>query len=130
MTTPKLIRSYLKLEIDYLSDKICLTSTKQKKIIKRHTLHILVSTSVLHRMTCWPRPFFSIYGMAKFRYQNTEACYICLKYFLKIAEKSNNYRFYLPSFLKFCDNISHKLLGPSQLVEKFIEILEWSTLQK
>ena len=51
MTTPKLIRSYLKLEIDYLLDKICLTSTKQKKIIRRHTLHILVSTSVLHRMT-------------------------------------------------------------------------------
>ena len=52
------------------------------------------------------------------------------KCFLKIAEKSNNYQFYLPDFLKFCDNISPKLLRPSQFQEKFMNILEWSTLQK
>ena len=40
------------------------------------------------------------------------------KCFLKIAGKSNNCRFYLPNFLKFCDNISHKLLRPSQSIEK------------
>ena len=50
--------------------------------------------------------------------------------FLKIARKSNNYRFYLPSFLKFFDNISQKLLRPSQFLEKFVEIVEWSTFQK
>ena len=27
-------------------------------------------------------------------------------------------------------NISHKLLRPSQFLEKFVKILEWSTLQK
>ena len=68
--------------------------------------------------------------MAKFRYYNTKACYMCPKCFLKIAGKSNNYQFYLPDFLKFCDNISHKLLRPSQFLEKFMKILEWSTLQK
>ena len=47
---------------------------------------------------------------------------------LNVFKKSNNYRFYLPNFLKFCDNISHKLLRPSQFLEKFMEILEWSTL--
>ena len=31
--------------------------------------------------------------------------------FLKIAGKPNNCQFYLPNFLKFCDNISHKLLS-------------------
>ena len=50
--------------------------------------------------------------------------------FLKIVGKPYNYHFYLPNFLKFCDNISHKLLRPSQILEKFLEILEWSTLQK
>ena len=54
----------------------------------------------------------------------------CRKCFLKIAGKSNNYGFYLPNFLKFCDNISHKFLRLSQFLEKFMEILEWSTLQK
>ena len=50
--------------------------------------------------------------------------------FKKLPEKWNNYRFYLPNFLKFCDNISHKLLRPSQFLEKCMEILEWSTLQR
>ena len=49
---------------------------------------------------------------------------------LKNAEKSNNYRLYLPNFLKFCDNIAHKLLRPSQFLEKFMELLEWFTLKK
>ena len=52
------------------------------------------------------------------------------KVFKKITEKSSNYQFYLPNFLKFCDNISHKLLRPSQFLEKFMEILECSSLQK
>ena len=56
--------------------------------------------------------------MTKFRYQNTQACYICPKCFFKIAWKSNNYQFYLTNFLKFCDNISHKLLRPSQFLKK------------
>ena len=50
--------------------------------------------------------------------------------FLKIAGKPNNYQFYLSKFLKFCDNISHKLLTPSQFLEEFIEILGLSALQK
>ena len=52
------------------------------------------------------------------------------KLFLKLAGKPSNHQFYLPNFLKFCDNISHKLLRPNQFLERFLEILEWSTLQK
>ena len=37
---------------------------------------------------------------------------------LKLARKPNNYQFYWPNFLKFCGNISHKLLRPSQFLEK------------
>ena len=37
---------------------------------------------------------------------------------LKLAGKPNNYQFYWPNFLKFCGNISHKLLRPSQFLEK------------
>ena len=66
--------------------------------------------------------------MTKFRYCNTKACYMCHKFVFKIAGKSNNYQFYLPNFFKFCDNISHKLLRPSQFLGKFMKILEWSTL--
>ena len=33
--------------------------------------------------------------MAKFRYCNTKACYMCSKCLFKIAGKSNNYQFYL-----------------------------------
>ena len=58
--------------------------------------------------------------MAKFRYCNTYLCYLCPGCFLEVAGKSNNYRFYLPNFLKFCGNISHKLLRPSQFLKKFI----------
>ena len=44
---------------------------------------------------------------------------MCPRYFLKIAGKPNNYQFYLPNFLKFCDNISHKLLRPTKFLGKF-----------
>ena len=37
---------------------------------------------------------------------------------------------YLPNFLKFCDNISHKLLRPTQSLVKVLEIRELFTLQK
>ena len=67
--------------------------------------------------------------MTKFRYCNTKACYMCHKCVFKIAGKSNNYQFYLPTFFKFCGNISHKLLRPSQFLEKFMKILERSTLR-
>ena len=50
--------------------------------------------------------------------------------FLKTATKPKNYQFYLPNFLKFCDNISHKLLRPSQFLEKVLEILESFTLEQ
>ena len=49
--------------------------------------------------------------------------------FFKLAGKPNDYEFYLPKFLKVCDNISHKLLRPIPFLEIFSEILEWSTLQ-
>ena len=52
------------------------------------------------------------------------------KGFLKIGGKPNNYQTYLPNFLKFYDSISHKLLRPTQFLEKILETLEWSTLQK
>ena len=42
---------------------------------------------------------------------------MCPRCFLEVAGKSNNYRFYLPNFLKFCGNILHKLLRPSQFLE-------------
>ena len=41
------------------------------------------------------------------------------KYFLKLARKPNKYQFYLPNFLKFCYNISYRLLRPSKFPEKF-----------
>ena len=44
--------------------------------------------------------------------------------FLKITGKQNNYHFHLPKFLKICDNISQKLLRPSQFLEKFMEVPE------
>ena len=46
----------------------------------------------------------------------------CPKCFIEIAGKSNNYRFYLPNFLKFCDNISHNLLRPSQVLENYAKL--------
>ena len=52
------------------------------------------------------------------------------KYTPNAFKKLPENRFYLPNFLKFCDNISHKLSRPSQFLEKFMEILKWSTLQK
>ena len=55
---------------------------------------------------------------------------ICSPIFLKIFGKPNNYQFYLLKSLKFCDNISYKLLRSSQWLEKSMEILELSTLQK
>ena len=47
--------------------------------------------------------------------------FIC---FSQITGKPNNYQFYLPNSLKFWNNNSYKLLTPSKLMEKFIEILE------
>ena len=52
---PKLTRSYLKFEINYLSDKMSFGSTKQKKNHKKDTLCFYCaifqySQSVLHRM--------------------------------------------------------------------------------
>ena len=53
--------------------------------------HILVFIIMLLKNgENWPRPFFSIYGMAKFKHQSTLECYICPKYCLKIAQKLNN----------------------------------------
>ena len=46
------------------------------------------------------------------------------KYFLKISGKTNDYPFCLPGFLKFCDNISHKLLRPTHFLEKFLKKLQ------
>ena len=40
--------------------------------------------------------------------------FMCPKCFLKTAGKPNNYQFYLPNFIKFFDNISHKLLRNNQ----------------
>ena len=53
---------------------------------------------------------------------------MCPKSFLKIVGEPNNYQYYLWNFLKFCGNISHKLLTLNQFLEKFVEILELSTL--
>ena len=39
------------------------------------------------------------------------------EYFLKTFKKPNNYQFYLLSFLKLCDHISHKSLRPIQFLE-------------
>ena len=52
------------------------------------------------------------------------------KSFLEIAGKPNNYQFCLSNFLKFCDNISHKLLRPRQFFNNVSEILGWSTFEK
>ena len=49
------------------------------------------------------------------------------KCFFKIVGKPNSYQSYWPNFITFCDNISHKLLRPSQFLEKSMEILKWPT---
>ena len=46
------------------------------------------------------------------------------------AGKPNNYLFYLKYLIKRKDNIGHKLLRPSQFLEKNPEFLAWSTFQK
>ena len=43
---------------------------------------------------------------------------MCPKTFKRSAGSQNNYQFYLPNFPKFCGNISHKLLRPSEFLEK------------
>ena len=48
---------------------------------------------------------------------------MCPKCFTEIAGKSNNYRFYLPNFLKFCDNTSDKLLRSSPFLENLWKFL-------
>ena len=55
---------------------------------------------------------------------------MCPKCFLKISGNPNNYQFYLLNFLKFFDNISHKLWRSNQFLEIFLEILHWPTLPK
>ena len=47
---------------------------------------------------------------------------MCPKCFLKITGKASNYLFYLHNSLNICDNISHKLLGARQILEKVPEI--------
>ena len=44
--------------------------------------------------------------------------------FLNIFRIPNNYQFYLSNFLKFCDNISHKLFRPTQFLKEIMKILE------
>ena len=60
------------------------------------------------------------------RHNSGTPCIMYPKCFFKIVGKPKNYQLYLPNFLKFCDIISHRLLRLTQ----FLEILEWSTLQK
>ena len=55
---------------------------------------------------------------------------MCPKCFYKIVGKSNNYQFYLPNFIKFCDNISHKLLRPSEFLEKFMEMVHFAEINQ
>ena len=55
---------------------------------------------------------------------------ICVANVSKIAGIPNNYQFYLRNLLKLCYNIFHKLLISSKFLETFMEILEWSELQK
>ena len=68
----------------------------------------------------WPHPFLSIYEMTKFRYQNTEACYIGPNNFLKLPENqiTTDFIYQFPQLF-----FSHNLLRPSQFLEKFMEIL-------
>ena len=51
--------------------------------------------------------------IAKFNYHSSCSCYMCPKCFWKISGKWNNYQFYLPNFLKFWYNISHKFWDQS-----------------
>ena len=139
MTTPKSNRSYMQFNLLIFKIKLAFNQqnktkqnkkTKQKKnLIKKVHFAFMVAYFSSHIMCCiewnWPRLFLTIYEMAQFRYHNT-----ILKCFLKITGKPHHYRFYLRNFPKFCDNISHKLLKPSQFLEKNTEILEWYTLQK
>ena len=54
---------------------------------------------------------------------------MCPKTFKRSARSQNNYQFYLPNFPKFCGNISHKLLRPSEFLEKIQAPLPYLMLQ-
>ena len=88
-----------------------------------HTLllfwHILIFTSVLHKMTLIGHAHSSQFMEQQNLGITTLNHATCAPiFFKKIAGKSENYRFHLPNFLKFCDNISHKLLRPSNSWKK------------
>ena len=58
------------------------------------------------------------------------ACYMCPKCLLRIAGKQNNQQFYSLNFLKFCDNISLKLLRPTQFLKTFLEIVRLAKINQ
>ena len=43
---------------------------------------------------------------------------------MKIARQPYNYQFYLPNFLKFCGNLSHKLLSSRQFWKNLVHFAE------
>ena len=91
---------------------------------------VLNKSSVLHRMTLIDHAH-SFQFMEKHNLGITTLKHaLCPPNVFKNCQKANNYQFYLPNFLKFCENISQKLLRPSQFLEKFMEIPELSTSQK
>ena len=124
------------LKLTIFKIKLAFYQQYRKKIIKQeHSAFIVACFSIYILCVAlndvnWPAHSFQFMEWQNLGIRNTKASYMCPKCFLKIFGKPNNYHFYFPNFLKFCNNISHKLLRPSHSLEKFLEILKWFALQK
>ena len=125
------IRSYFKFELDKIFRiKSAFVQQNRKQIIKKEpSVFIVAYYSVLHRMVFIGQAHCSQFIECR-NLCITKHAIVTPNAFLKIAGKPNNCRFYLPNFFKFCNNISHILLNPSQFLEKCMEIWEWFNLKK
>ena len=104
-------------------------SNKSEKNILKHEYSVFIAAYFSIFILCRMRLIGPTHFSSQFMEQHSSGV-TTLKHavcspnvFLKIAEKPNNYQFYLPNFLKFRDKISHKLLRATQFLKKFLEIL-------
>ena len=92
--------------------KLAFNQQTEKKFIKNQTWflmwYILVfAHSVLHRIS-----IDHTHSCKLMEWQNLGITTLKHAACAPNSGKSNNYQFFLPDFLKFCGNISHKLLRP------------------
>ena len=118
------------LKLTILKIKVALHHQNRGLIIKqKHSAFIMVWLSVLHSMRLiGPTHSSQLREWHKSCITTLKHAICAPNVFLKLAGKPNNYQFYLPNFLNFCANISHKLLRPSQCLGKILEILEFAEI--